>query len=68
MRTLNNARRGRPKRNLNIEALRHLRWAGISLRCIARVTGLGYGTIRRALAATSSAEPPSSYVSVDKLT
>lgn len=40
---------GRPKRTLNIETLRTLRAVGLSLRWIALNTGVGYGTVRRAL-------------------
>ena len=41
-------RRGRPARSLSVEAIRDLYRQGHSFRAIAAVTGIGYGTVRRA--------------------
>ena len=40
---------GRPRRCVEIAHIRQLRLQGLSLRQISRKTGLGYGTVRRAL-------------------
>ena len=42
------ARRGRPARSLSVKAIRDLYSQGHSFRAIAAVTGIGYGTVRRA--------------------
>ena len=39
---------GRPRRNAEPEDIRELRKQGLSFRQIARKTGYGYGTVRRA--------------------
>jgi hypothetical protein len=39
---------GRPARYVSPEWIRHLRDQGLTFRKIARETGLGYGTVRRA--------------------
>ena len=39
---------GRPRRYVAANRIRELRLQGLSFRQIARVTGFGYGTIRRA--------------------
>ena len=41
-------KRGRPRRDAPPEEIRELRNQGLSFRAIARKTGLGYGTVRRA--------------------
>lgn len=41
-------KRGRPRRNVAPDQIRELRSQGLSFRAIARKTGLGYGTVRRA--------------------
>ncbi len=41
---------GRPSRHASPERVRELRNQGYSYRKIARVTGYGYGTVRRAMA------------------
>ena len=41
-------KRGRPRRHAPPEEIRELRNQGLSFRAIARKTGLGYGTVRRA--------------------
>jgi hypothetical protein len=40
---------GRPRRYIAPEHVQDLRSQGLSLRQIARKTGFGYGTVRRAL-------------------
>jgi hypothetical protein len=40
---------GRPRRRFDMLELRRLHDGGLSLRNIARRTGMGYGTVRRAL-------------------
>lgn len=49
--TMPAVRMGRPRRNFDLEQVRHLRREGLSLRQIAAQLGLGYGTVRRALLA-----------------
>jgi DNA invertase Pin-like site-specific DNA recombinase len=46
-------RRGRPRRDAPTDQIRELRVQGLSFRAIARQTGLGYGTVRRAYQAAS---------------
>jgi hypothetical protein len=41
-------RRGRPARHVCVEVIRGLHDEGYSFRAIARCTGAGYGTVRRA--------------------
>jgi hypothetical protein len=41
-------RRGRPVRYVCVEVIRGLHGQGYSFRAIARTTGIGYGTVRRA--------------------
>ena len=41
-------RPGRPARFVPVEVIRKLHRQGYSFRAIARTTGLGYGTVRRA--------------------
>lgn len=41
-------RRGRPARYVCVEVIRGLHGQGYSFRAIARTTGVGYGTVRRA--------------------
>jgi len=41
-------RRGRPRREASPDQIRGMRMQGLSFRAIARKTGLGYGTVRRA--------------------
>ena len=41
-------RRGRPVRSLSVAKIRHLYTQGLSFRAIAEITGIGYGTVRRA--------------------
>ena len=49
MRTVTEQRkRGRPRRDVAPDQIRELRSQGLSFRAIARKTGLGYGTVRRA--------------------
>jgi DNA invertase Pin-like site-specific DNA recombinase len=40
---------GRPRRHVELAHVHQLRLQGLSLRQICRNTGLGYGTVRRAL-------------------
>jgi hypothetical protein len=57
---------GRPRVHAATEELRDLRLAGLSFREIARRTGLGYGSVRRAYAAglrTTDSHPTDSKVS-----
>lgn len=49
--------RGRPRRYASSEQVGKLRTEGFSYRQIARSLGFGYGTIRRAVAANSTAPP-----------
>jgi len=42
------SRRGRPARYVCVEVIRGLHQEGFSFRAIARCTGVGYGTVRRA--------------------
>ena len=53
----NHKKRGRPRREAPPGQIRDLYIQGLSFRAIARKTGLGYGTVRRAYLAseTSSA-------------
>jgi DNA invertase Pin-like site-specific DNA recombinase len=44
----NPKKRGRPRREASPDQIRELRVQGLSFRAIARKTGLGYGTVRRA--------------------
>ena len=46
-------KRGRPRRDAPTDQIRELRVQGLSFRAIARQTGLGYGTVRRAYQAAS---------------
>jgi len=46
--SLNLKRRGRPRRHAPPDQIRAMRTQGLSFRAIARKTGLGYGTVRRA--------------------
>ena len=41
-------KRGRPRCNAAPDQIRELREQGLSFRAIARRTGFGYGTVRRA--------------------
>jgi transposase len=41
-------RRGRPARCLSVQTIRKLYGLGHSFRAIAEMTGIGYGTVRRA--------------------
>jgi len=43
-------RRGRPARYVCVELIREMHLQGHSFREIAQVTGIGYGTVRRAFA------------------
>jgi DNA invertase Pin-like site-specific DNA recombinase len=45
---------GRPRRQVELVQIQRLRQEGLSLRQIARSTGLGYGTVRRALNRTEN--------------
>ena len=45
---------GRPRRQVELVQIQRLRQEGLSLRQIARNTGLGYGTVRRALNRTEN--------------
>ncbi len=42
-------RRGRPRRSIDLEQVSLLRAQGLSVRQIARLLGLGYGTVWRAM-------------------
>jgi hypothetical protein len=48
-------RRGRPRRFIAPDRIERLRRAGLSFREIAKTTGLGYGTVRRAYGHTTAA-------------
>ncbi|HLK51021.1 MAG TPA: hypothetical protein VKT49_22925 [Bryobacteraceae bacterium] len=48
-------KRGRPRRDALPDQIRQLRVQGLSFRAIARVTGLGYGTVRRVYLASEDA-------------
>ena len=39
---------GRPRVHIPLETIRHLRGIGLSFRQISFLTGLGYGSVRRA--------------------
>ena len=45
---LENKKRGRPRRDASPDQIKEMRIQGLSFRAIARKTGLGYGTVRRA--------------------
>ena len=45
---LENKKRGRPRRDASPVQIKEMRIQGLSFRAIARKTGLGYGTVRRA--------------------
>jgi DNA invertase Pin-like site-specific DNA recombinase len=45
---LENKKRGRPRREAPPDQIKEMRIQGLSFRAIARKTGLGYGTVRRA--------------------
>lgn len=51
-------RLGRPARRFDMDHARELRAAGATLREIAATLGVGYGTIRQALAAERQTPPP----------
>ena len=46
--SFNLKKRGRPRRHAPPDQIRAMRTQGLSFRAIARKTGLGYGTVRRA--------------------
>jgi hypothetical protein len=48
-------RRGRPARYVCVELIREMHLQGHSFREIAHVTGIGYGTVRRAFAGRAPA-------------
>ncbi len=50
------ARRGRPRRSIDLEQVKELRAQGLSCRQIARRMGLGYGTVWRAMRNTRKRE------------
>jgi transposase len=57
-------RRGRPARTICVDVIRGLYQEGYSFRAIARCTGIGYGTVRRAYhgLAPAGADPVASSV------
>lgn len=46
--SLSPKKRGRPRRDARPDQIKGMRMQGLSFRAIARRTGLGYGTVRRA--------------------